>query len=356
MKRKILFDLGHPGHFHLFKRAIIYFKNHPEYQVYVTTRDVPIIISLLRESQINYHIIGTKRNGFFGKFFSVIESDFQMLLFVIRHKIDLGLHCGIIISHVSLVTKMRSWIFDDDDDDVEPLMVKFSHPFSEFVFTPDCINRKTKRVIYYPGTHELSYLYYGVESMFDFTEKYSIIRLVAFNGHHDYGHNGLDDTQLVRLVERLERNGRVFITSERILSEKWEKYRISVPADKMHSLMSGALVVVGDSQTMISEAASMGVPAFKCNSFAGKLSVPNMLEKEFGLCFSFTPGEFDSMLKKIEIALENDKFRNDISVGLSLLRRKKIDTSKLIIYCVNQWRLDFQKIREFSQEDWLSLP
>ena len=81
MKRKILFDLGHPGHFHLFKSAIFYFKKHPKYQVYVTTRNIPMILSLLNAAQIEYHILGSKRNGMLGKLFSVIETDIQMLFF-----------------------------------------------------------------------------------------------------------------------------------------------------------------------------------------------------------------------------------------------------------------------------------
>ena len=355
MKRKILFDLGHPGHFHLFKSAIFYFKKHPKYQVYVTTRNIPMILSLLNAAQIEYHILGSKRNGMLGKLFSVIETDIQMLFFVLKNKIDLGLHCGIVLSHVSLLTSMRSWIFDDDDDEVEPLMVHFSHPMSEVVFTPNCIKRKTRKAIYYPGTHELSYLYNGLVSNEDLKEKYSIVRLVAFNGHHDVGHSGLSDAQLVTLVSRLESIGKVFITSEKPLTEQWEKYRISISPDKMHGFMSGALVVVGDSQTMISEAATMGVPAFKCNSFAGALSVPNMLERDFGLCFSFKPNQFDLMIQTIDQVLDDTMFREKMVNGLHRLRREKLNTSILMIRCIEDWELDFSRMSQFTNQEWLSL-
>ncbi len=89
MKRRILFDLGHPGHFHLFKNTIEYFKGNPDYQVFITTRNIPIIRALLEASNFAYCIIGSKRNGFFGKMFSVLETDFQMLLFVLKNKIEL---------------------------------------------------------------------------------------------------------------------------------------------------------------------------------------------------------------------------------------------------------------------------
>lgn len=355
MKRRILFDLGHPGHFHLFKNAIDYFKDNPDYQVFITTRNIPIIKALLEASNFTYCIIGSKRNGFFGKMFSVLETDFQMLLFVLKNKIELGIHCGIVLSHVSLFTKMRSWIFDDDDDDVEPLMVNFSHPLSEFVFTPDCIKRKVKRAIYYPGTHELSYLYDGLERLDNTPVRYSIVRLVAFNGHHDSGHSGLNEQQLIQLVGLLEEKGNVFITSEKKLAGRWEKYRINVSYEKMHQLMSGAMIVVGDSQTMISEAATMGVPAFKCNSFAGMLAVPNMLEREYELCSSYKPNEFDLMLREVETVLNRIDSIAEYKGRLNRFKKEKINPTKLMVYCIEQWELDFNRIKDYKREEWLSL-
>lgn len=61
---------------------------------------------------------------------------------------------------------------------------------------------------------------------------------------------------------------------------------------------------IGDSQTMTSEAAVLGVPSVKCNSFAGKLSVPNELEDTYALCYAFQPRRFDEFLDKIKDLLE----------------------------------------------------
>ena len=61
-----------------------------------------------------------------------------------------------------------------------------------------------------------------------------------------------------------------------------------------------ATMFVGDSQTMTSEAAILGTPALKCNSFAHKLSVPDMLEKKYGLCYAYQPEEFEAMYEKAE--------------------------------------------------------
>jgi len=65
-------------------------------------------------------------------------------------------------------------------------------------------------------------------------------------------------------------------------------------------MLSFATLFVGDSQTMTSEAAILGTPALKCNSFAHKLSVPNMLEDEYDLCYAFQPEEFELMMQKAQ--------------------------------------------------------
>ncbi len=51
---------------------------------------------------------------------------------------------------------------------------------------------------------------------------------------------------------------------------------------------------------MTYEAAVLGIPSLKCNTFAGRLSVPNMLENKYGLCYAYSPEHFDDMLAHIE--------------------------------------------------------
>ena len=57
---------------------------------------------------------------------------------------------------------------------------------------------------------------------------------------------------------------------------------------------------------MTSEAAILGVPALKCNTFAGRLSVPNELENQYGLCYAYHPDDFDKMYGHVKSLLERD--------------------------------------------------
>ena len=259
--------------------------------------------------------LGGKKDNLIGKAQTVMHQDTELLKFVKRNHIDIGLSSGLVLSHVSQLTRMKAFMFDDDDDAAEPLIVKYGHPLSDVVFTPDCIHRKTKHAVYYSGTHELAYLHpnrFKPDSTvlqhagLSEGERFFIMRFVALKGHHDVGQQGLTLEQKRRLVDLLKPHGRVIITSERAVEEEFEPYRLPVPPEEIHSLMAYSSLFVGDSQTMTSEAAVLGVPALKCNTFAGRLSVPNMLENKYGLCYAYTPDRFEDMLRHIESLLEKE--------------------------------------------------
>ena len=85
---------------------------------------------------------------------------------------------------------------------------------------------------------------------------------------------------------------------------------------------------IGDSQTMTSEAAILGTPALKCNTFAGKLSVPNELENKYGLCYSYLPEQFNELMKKVKLLQKKDLdqvWRNRVAIFL----KDKIDVTVL---------------------------
>lgn len=215
------------------------------------------------------------------------------------------------MAQLSGITKLRSIILDDDDKQVEPLFAKYALPFATNVLTPTPLKNERKSVkdISYDGYHELAYLHPSVFSPnlsvlddLELTpnERFFILRFVAFWGHHDVNNIGLTLKQKLDLVDRLKPYGKIFITSEKKIESELQEYLITIEPQKMHSVLYYATMFIGDSQTMTSEAAILGTPAIKCNTYAGKLSIPNELEKKYGLCFAYQPFEFDILLKKID--------------------------------------------------------
>lgn len=309
----ILIDIGHPAHVHLFKNLskVLETRGH---SIFFSVRDIPVAKRLMDTYNMQYIDLGGKKGSLIGKAMNVLHQDFVLWKFVLKNKIDVGISSGIVLSHVSALSKLKSFVFDDDDDEVEKLVVKYGHPFSEVVFTPAGINRSTPNRQFYNGTHELAYLHPSVftpdESVLSRAclrkgERFFILRFVAFKGHHDVGESGIDDNQRQKLIESLEKHGRVIITSEKELDDKYEKYRLPVSPEDIHSLMAYSSMFIGDSQTMTTEAALLGVPALKCNTFAGRLTIPNILENKYGLCYAYQPYEFDQLISKVEELLND---------------------------------------------------
>jgi uncharacterized protein len=342
---RILFDIGHPGHVHLYKYLYKELKERGHI-LFVSVRDIPIAKHLLEVYNMPYIDLGRKRDSKLGKAISVIQQDLKLYSFVRKHKIDYGISSGIVLAHLSKLTNMRSFMFDDDDDSSEPLVVKFGHPYSDIVFTPSSILRKSKKCIYYKGTHELAYLHpnrfnpdKSVLSKIGIIEgeKYFLLRFVAFKGHHDGGHYGINIEQKRQIIQLLLKFGKVLITSERPIEPEFEKYRLSIPPEDIHSLMYYASMFIGDSQTMISEAATLGLPAFKCNTFAGQLSVPNEIEKKYGLCFAYHPNDFAKFYNNILKVLTDEKIKEVWSKRQKMFLQDKIDVTAFIVWYIDNY-------------------
>jgi len=338
----ILIDIGHPGHVHLLHPLAEELKGRG-HQVFYSVRDIPVAKRLMEHYGMTPWIdLGGKRDSLVGKAFTVLQQDCRILQFVLKNHIDIGLSSGLVLSQVSRLTKMRSFVFDDDDDAAEPLVTKYGHPLSDIVFTPDCIHRKTKHAVYYAGTHELAYLHPNRfapdPSVLQHAgladgERFFIMRFVALKGHHDVGQAGLSLEQKRALVDLLKAHGRVIITSERAVEPEFEPYRLPVPPEEIHSLMAYSSMFVGDSQTMTSEAAVLGVPALKCNTFAGRLSVPNMLENKYRLCFAYAPNQFGDMLAHIRqlLACNPEELKAEWQVKRKRMLDDMIDPTEFFI-------------------------
>ncbi len=339
---KIIVDIGHPGHVHLLRHVADELRQRGNTVLY-SVRDIPVAKHLMQIYGMQPWLdLGAKSDSLAGKAMTVLRQDCELLHFVRANKIDLGLSSGISLCHVSRLTRLKSIVFDDDDDIVEPLVTRFGHPFASAVFTPNCIKRSTKHAVYYSGTHELAYLHpnrfrpdpkvpekAGIKP----GERYFIMRFVAMKGHHDMGEQGLTQEQKLELIRRLEPHGRVIITSERTQGQEFEPYRIPVPPEEIHSLMAYSSMFVGDSQTMTSEAAVLGVPALKCNSFAGRLSVPNMLEHKYGLCYAYPVEHFNNMLQQIEqlLARNPNELRNEWQEKRRKLLNEMVDPTSFFV-------------------------
>lgn len=306
----LLFDIGHPGQVHLFRHAIEILRSHG-HNVTVTVKELPSAQQLLDAFGIKWISTGRKFDSVILKGFSQLAYNSRLLKIVREHDTDIAIGSSITVAHVSLFHRMKSILLDDDDADAVRLFSLFAHPFADAVVSPAALShqRTHRRDIVYEGTHELFYLHphyftpdksVPASAGIDTSLPYFILRFVSGKAYHDKGERWMTMEQKLRIVRLLEHYGRVYITTERDSVPELQEWQLKIAPEKIHHLLAFATLFVGDSQTMTSEAAILGTPALKCNSFAHKLSVPDMLENKYGLCYAYQPEEFEAMYKKAE--------------------------------------------------------
>lgn len=341
----ILIDIAHPAHVHLIRNTYAELIKH-KHKVYVTVKEIPSAIDLLEKYHIPYIHLGGKKDSLLGKALLQISYNLKVWWLVTTKNINIGFGTSITIPHISRFTNMHSIILDDDDDSAEPLFVKYGHPYSDVVLSPDCISRASIKGIPYKGYHELAYLHPSrfkpdpeVLSEIGLTtdDTYFVVRFNAFKAHHDVNVEGLSIENKRRLIAYLETKGKVFITTERNIDEEFKKYQLLLSPEKIHSLIYYATLLIGDSQTMTSEAAVLGTPAVKCNSFAGKLSVPNELEEKYGLCYSYLPENSGEFFEKIKELLNDANTKSVFRKRKEKMLAEKIDVTAFYIWFIKNY-------------------
>lgn len=356
----ILIDINHPAHVHLLRNVYKMLVEHG-HKVIVVVKEIPTAMKLLDLYGIPYIDLGKKDDNLGKKGFDQLVYDKRMLKIVRQNHIDIGLGSSINIPHVSKFSHMKSIILDDDDDEVEPLFVKFGHPFADTILSPMGTPRKSKKTVYVNAYHELSYLHpnrfepdasvlrdAGVEK----GDPYFILRFNAFKAHHDVGVVGLTIENKRRLVNTLRMKGKVFITTERDLDDEFKPYQLKVSPEKAHSLMYYATMFIGDSQTMTSEAAVLGTPAIRCNTFVGKIHYLEEEEHKYGLTYGFLPNQTEEMFKKIEELLAMSDLKEEWQSRRKKMLSEKIDYSSFLAWFVENYPESGKIMKEDPNYQW----
>ena len=356
----ILFDINHPAHVHLLRNAYFMLSEN-RHHVTVVVKEIPSAMKLLHLYGIPYVNIGKKDDALMKKGLDQLTYDRRLLKMVRNLHIDLGVGSSINIAHVSRLCNMKSIILDDDDDEVEPLFVKFGHPFADTILSPVDTPRKSKKTVYVNAYHELAYLHpnhFTPDSSVlsdvgvDAGEPYFILRFNLFKAHHDVGVVGLTIENKRRLVNYLKTKGKVFITTERDIDDEFKPYQLKVSPEKAHSLMYYATMLVGDSQTMTSEAAVLGTPAIRCNTFVGRIHYLEEEEHKYNLTYGFRPEQSEAMFQKIEELLSMPNLKQEWQVRRQKMLSEKIDYAQFLTWFVENYPESKHTMRENPDCQW----
>jgi uncharacterized protein len=336
----VLFDLGHPAHVHLFRnvaRALI----DSGHQVTITIRDRDIIPTLLERYNLPFVVASKARKGFWGLLTELMVHDWNVLRIASRRRVDCLVGTSVSAPHVGWLLRRPSYVFNEDDADYVRHFARLAYSFAHRIIIPDVLrDRHAPKTRRHNSYHELAYLHPN-----HFTpdrsilanlglrpdDRFFILRLVSLQAHHDVGERGLSLDLVQRLADILTARGRLFVTAEGKIPEILAPYRFPLPPDLMHHALAFARMIISDSQTMTMEAAVLGTPAVRCNTFAGRCSVLAELEERYGLAWSFHPQDCEAMLRKIEELLDDPDLPSKMAERRQRMLSEKIELSAWIL-------------------------
>jgi uncharacterized protein len=343
---KVLFDIGHPADVHLFKYVIRNLeRDMHEVSICVRERE-NIVKKLLDIYGFNYEILEKNTPGLFNKAITMLKNDYK--LFKISHDFNPDIYVSLASPYSAQVSKIlgrQSITFTDSEP--TGLMLALTMPFTDAVLTPSGFTRDLgKKQIRISSYKELAYLHpnwftpksdilkvLGISR----NEPYVILRFGAFDASHDIGIKGfsLDDKR--RLIKGLSKYARVFISSEVVLPKDLNKYCINIPQDRMHDALYYASLLVGDTQTSTTEAACIGIPAIRCNSFVGDNDMSNFIELEgvYGLIFNYNTSE-KAIEKSIDLIQQTD-LKEKWNSKKEKLYKHKIDLTAFMTWFIEDY-------------------
>ncbi|MCK5221039.1 MAG: DUF354 domain-containing protein, partial [Candidatus Aminicenantes bacterium] len=264
---KILIDIGHPAHVHLFKNFALEMIKKGN-QVLFTARDKEFEIYLLNKYGFEYKTFGEHYSTTRGKIWGLIKFNFMLFWVSLKFKPDLFLsHGSIYAAHVSYLFR-KPHISLEDSGNME--QINIYRPFTKVILSPDVLPGEFgPKHIKYKGYHELTYLlpnYFNPDrSIFKELgikdgEKYCVMRFVSWTATHDAGQRGFTYQEKKELILELSKKIKVFISSEAKIDKEFEKFAIRIPPERMHDALAFASLFIGEGATMASEAGVLGVP------------------------------------------------------------------------------------------------
>ncbi len=317
---KILFHLGHPAHFHLFNPVIKKLMRNG-HSVVITIKEKDVLFELLQSEKLPF--VDILPEGRVNTFFSLVVSVFRkaknLLQVVNEFKPDMMIGTSAEIGFIGLIKSIRSIVVNEDDWSKVPLFTLISYPFCTNILSPQCCNTGiwSFKKISYNGYHELAYLspkYFQpdrsrVKCLLSNNEKYFIIRLVKMTSHHDFGKTGMTDEIVQKIIDILKPFGDIYISSERELATDLEQYRLIIPPENIHHALYYADMIIGDSETMIAEAAVLGTPSVRFNDFICKSGYLHDLEYKYKITYGICTKKVDKFYTKVKelLMMKNKK-------------------------------------------------
>ena len=353
---RLFIHIQHPAHVHLFKNMIWNMEKRG-HKVKIAARNKGLTFKLLDHYCFNYERVGGYKSGLIGKIVDIPKKEYK--LFKIMRNFNPDISMGVSDTYGNPVAKLLDiTTFAFTDTELANLINILAIPFADVAFTPSCFKKDLgKKQIKYNGYHELAYLHPNYfkpnpevleELNMTKNDKFVVLRFISWGASHDVMLRGIKNK--IDFVKSLYEYGEVFITSERELDKKLEKYRITIPPEKIHSLLHYAQLYIGEGGTMAAEAAILGTPAIHIESTSSGIATGELsgnfleLRDKYGLLY-FYPDQNQALEKAISI-LEDNNSKKEWQRRREKLLKDKIDVTAWMTEFIERYPASFYEYRE----------
>ncbi len=358
---RIAFVVHTPGQANFWQHQIMMMKDRG-HAVAIVAREDGLTCDLLSRSGLEVNVYGKASTTRQGKLAQLPLHTTKCLSILRKLRPDIILGFGLAEAYSSFVLQKPLIVFEDSEPNpmwgLERAQWK---RIAKAIITPDGFaldfGKKHVRV---RGYKELAYLHpdlfrpdptiidkLGVKS----GEKYVIIRLNNFDAVHDIGQHGFSISDQLRLVSELGKYARVFVSPEGRIIEELKSSILPIPRALIHHALYYAELLVSDTQTMTTEAAVLGTPAVRSNSWVGPRDMSNFVELEntYGLIYSFQKAE--SAIQKALQLIEQPDLKTQWARKRDRLLADKCDVAQFMVEFVENFP---RSLRDYKNNERLS--
>ncbi len=336
---RILIDIGHPAHVHLFKHVAIKLKK-KGHTILFSVRKKNVNVALLQSLGFDFEIYGESQKGVFRKLFGLITFNLRLLKIIKNFKPSISIsHSSFYLSQICCLLRIPNITLEDTGNAEQVILYRY---FTNAILTSSSFHKSYgKKQIKYDAYHELAYLHPNqfVPNKNIFQElglqeedKFVLLRFVSWSASHDFGQSGISAENKEILIDTLKSKYKVFISSEDNLPNSLIQYKLNVSPDRIHDVLYYAEFYIGEGASMASESAILGTPAVYVNSMeAGTISE----QEKYGLLFHLKNSK--DLIKLVKDLMCIDNMKTVFNEKRKSMLLDKIDLSAFLVWFIENW-------------------
>lgn len=346
-KKRFLFQLNHPAHFHLFKHTIQILKD-KGHRVLISIKDKDILKELVKDYSFVQLSEGYRKKNLFSIVNSVFQRDKKLIKIAKNFKTDLMIGTSPEIGHIGPFVGVPSLFFGEDDVDLSiPMYIGAltCYPLFSTIMAPIGVNNSiwNRKTVNYNGFQKLAYLhpnqFKADRRKVDISvgERYFMLRFANLQAYHDINAKGITNSLAKQIVDKLTIRGTVLISSERDLPEELKEYEFKGNKQDIHHYLYFADLYIGDSQSMAVESAMLGTPNIRFSDFVGKISVLEEIEKKYKLSIGVNSEKPQDLLNAVDEIINNNNSVKDFKSRRDTLLNDKIDVTAFMVWFIENY-------------------